>query len=157
MGKVLLSMHFLFLLLQPRMSTFGLWAALAEQMGAKWLFLEAKTLLIPFQHRDFPSWCGESNRYKPASFLCESSLYSSKKHCAHLKFNWSELRWYDMTIIVLICGIYSKTIIASLLNSPNSMLLFSPPLIPCCLTSFWIASSLVRLAKKIHSFSQTRE
>lgn len=48
MGEVLLGVHVLSLLLQPQTSSFGLWAALAEQMGAKWLFLEAKTLLIPF-------------------------------------------------------------------------------------------------------------
>lgn len=94
----------------------GLWAALAEQMEEKWLFLEAKTLLIPFQHRDFPSWCGESNRYKLTVASLVKTYFTHPKNT--LKFLINEV---NKTRPLLFSFVGS-----SLVPSPNSMLLFSP-------------------------------
>lgn len=90
---------------------FALWAALAEQMGAKWLFLEAKTLLIPFLQWDFPSWRAESNTHKPTSgYRC---LVKSSPKTRFVRFS------------IYYCS-YVFIYIASSVSPANSQLLFSP-------------------------------
>lgn len=70
----------------------GLPAALAEQMGAKWLFLEERILLIPFQQRFSSRWCRvqqiqtSSSSSRSLSYCCLmwKVLLNHPKHTASI-------------------------------------------------------------------------